>query len=656
MIRLIRLVKLALFLSGFSAALAALAAFVLSVGVWRQLPSGPELAQALDDVPQVPTVVDGRGVAVVPPVSERERGGEPGGPVARPDALPPFLLSDLGFSEGMGWLGLGLSPSGVWRELAGRAGSATVPYQVHRLLMRRAFASDSLALPEDRWTQLVGAVAAVKLAQSAPNEDLLAFYANAAQFVSGPLGGIEYAARTKYGTSASALTRPEALRLITCLPAPAECAGTEPSARRDSAYVRLLRRLRATGRMSDEEFDAALTPPPFRPAPAEHFRAGPALDLALDAADEALVALGWRTFGDGLTVEATFRLDLIEAVTPALQRAADSTPGASFASMLVLDPAGRVVVYAVAARSGPDGGTPRSRLAVLDVLRSEASLPASRMKPLLYVAYVEDLLSRGWSVEQILSHELPNAYRRPDGVVVSGCGGRPRVTLATAIRESCNGSAYWVLNEALSPERFAAFLRRLGIGVAPVYTLALGTEGVSELAFAAAYASLFAQEGARLRPRVLDRVLDRQGRAVYDASGWLPASASVAPGAAARIVRSLLGGTVEREQGGTAWRVLGADPSLADWDLALKTGTSESESRYRHLGVSGVVRPPGRNWYSVTVKVEGRLPAGLSAGHVAAPWPGTPSRRCAVQAPSAESACSCTCPVQLASVNSPLSP
>ncbi len=579
------------------------------VGLWHALPPGAEYRRAFAAAPLSSRVSDRTGLVANLPLGT---GAPTYTPVVSLGELPEGFLDELRLFEGMPRSGVPLG--GLWRTLRGQNGAAPLTAQAHRVLWQLEHPDESP--PHSAWWSLTQLVASVKIATYVPREAVEAFYVNHVQVVPGP-PGFEAAARGRFGKRAAELTPPEWRLLMACLSYPAHCRGEAPTPSRLAAFDAKTESAADRGLIPASALPSQRVPPSFATETAVFYRgAGPVLDRAAAETKQILHEGGWDFGRDGLTVTLTADLALSDSLARRLEDAVDATPGAEFASAVVLDPSGGVVVYAVGTRAGASG-RPRARGTVFDALDADRGHPASTLKVPLYVMLVQHYLNAGVPPDSIPKLRLPNHWVRPDGKPVSpGCGGARVLTLSAAIRCSANGVAAHALNEILSPVAFAQFLGTMGVRVEPHWSLALGVADVRAIDLAAVYATLIAQDGLLVRPHLVESVWTRDARPVYDASQWVWPTRRVADARAPRIVRQMLGGTVDA--GGTVRRLIADDPDLADWMPRFKTGSSEG--RYRWLTVVGTVVPPGGGGrHTVLVRMEGRLGRDLSAGRVAVP-------------------------------------
>jgi monofunctional glycosyltransferase len=102
------------------------------------------------------------------------------------------------------------------------------------------------------WRKAKEAVLATKLERSLPKRRILAIYLNVVELDAGVFG-IEAGARVRFGTGAAALSPAQAVVLASMLPAPLRVDLASPSTWLKRRSRRLLDRMHAAGRLSDDE-------------------------------------------------------------------------------------------------------------------------------------------------------------------------------------------------------------------------------------------------------------------------------------------------------------------------------------------------------------------------------------------------------------------
>jgi len=397
------------------------------------------------------------------------------------------------------------------------SGASTIPMQLARLAEPR---------PRTLASKLVEAFRALQLERGMTKDALLERYLNLVP-LGGNLRGVGAAAHAWFGKRAADLTAAEAALLVAALPAPGTRAPDAPGAR---AYRdRVLARMHDEGFLDDDAFRRALGAPAAvrrtafpDVAPHAWLRAGAGrttIDVATQCSVEAIAARA-RTDGvDGLAIV------VVENAT----RAVRALVGAPRASARVLD---------ATVRPRSAGSTLKPFLFALAFDRGLAA-PATRLLDLPFE-------TSDWS---------PTDFDRR-------CRGPVRADVALA--DSLNLPALR-LAAALPAGAFADALHRAGFRRVRAPTessvdLALGTDDVTALELAGAYAAL-AGDGVLEEPRLAG---PRRTGCVW-----------CSPGAAALVTRALADPTRPRPAGAPARGV------------AWKTGTS---SRRRDAWCAGYTR------------------------------------------------------------------
>ncbi len=206
--------------------------------------------------------------------------------------------------------------------------------------------------------------------------------------------------------------------------------------------------------------------------------------------------------------------------------------------------------------------------------------PGSTFKPFVYIAAVDN----GYSPDMSISAE-PFTWvgtgecagqRWSPGNMGGSSGERSlRTGLATS-----NNMITARLMDMVKPRTAALYARRMGIesdlfpgDVNPdcYMALALGTSDVTLLELTTAYATL-ANGGLYVEPTAVSRIEDRYGNVLYEAE---PTPREALPEETAFNVIDMMRGAVDY---GTAVRLRGQYGISSDYDLAAKTGTTQSNA------------------------------------------------------------------------------
>jgi membrane peptidoglycan carboxypeptidase len=416
--------------------------------------------------------------------------------------------------------------------------------------------------------KLVEALDAVQLQRHLTKDQILAAYLNRVYFGDG-VYGIATAAEHYFSRPVGRLSLAQAAALAGTIANPARFRPTAGPAAK-GRHDRVLDRMAAVGFAGPAQVAAAkrqplalhvhreaVHDPYFVDDVTRTLLDDPALDAALGPAGSA--ARRRAVFEGGLSVTTTLR--------PADQRQAEQAVQGQLAgtglggALVSLEPASGAVVAMV-------GGS--------DFARSQVNLatgqggggfpPGSSFK----VFYLVSALEQGIPVSTSFDTASPvtvTAPACPTGYTVHNAepsrGGRMALPQATA--ESVN-TYFAQLMVRVGTANAIQVARRMGI-TSPLHdycSLVLGTENVTPLELAGAYATL-AAGGVHCRPSVLARITGPSGRVLYE--GRPSCRRVIDPQVAATAV-GLLGGVVR--PGGTGFRAAIGRP------LAGKTGTTTS--------------------------------------------------------------------------------
>ncbi len=349
-------------------------------------------------------------------------------------------------------------------------------------------------------------------------DDILQAYINNTSFGVNALG-IEQASRSFFGKPASDLTLSEA-SLIAGLPQ--SPSGYNPYRHMDRAKSRqrtVLQRMVAVGYITQEEADGAFEAPlNLRPRQAGggggYFLDKVVRDLEERYGPEVV-------YNGGLRVTTTLDIHLQQWATEAVQKGAvrldkeiglaqsdDDTaefPQAALAAVDVNSGAVKAVV----------GGRDYSKSEYNRAIQNNRQ-PGSGFKPFLYYTALDslDITPATVFIDKKVTIPVTGAPDwTPDNFGREHSG--PMI-LKWALMNSVNSIAAQLIEE-LKPDKVIATARKCGISspLANVYSLALGSSGVSPLEMASAF-SVFASGGARHEPFWIWRVEDVYGRALEE--------------------------------------------------------------------------------------------------------------------------------------------
>jgi penicillin-binding protein 1A len=347
-------------------------------------------------------------------------------------------------------------------------------------------------------------------------EDILEAYIN--QIAFGPQAhGIEQAARTFFGKTASELNLAEAAMLAGLPKSPTRYNPYRHMERARQRQRIVLARMAATGYITPAQAQMARAAPIRLAATSRKARTGSYfLDMVTRYLEERYGADVVHHGGLKVTttIDPQLQIWAEEAVTDGLEGIAVMTGTANGdAADDTQKPQGALV--AVAAQSGAVkalvGGRSYGETAYNRAIQNHRQV-GSGFKPFTYYTALETL---GYTPATVL-------VDRPLTVPVRGADDwQPRnfsrtyygpIVLKKALMESVNTIAAQLI-QLSGPDAVAATAKRCGIHspLKPVYSLALGTSGVSPLEMAGAFAT-FATGGIRHEPFWIARVEDAQGR------------------------------------------------------------------------------------------------------------------------------------------------
>ena len=351
-------------------------------------------------------------------------------------------------------------------------------------------------------------------------EEILEAYINQIPF-GARSHGIEQAARAFFGKTASELNLAEAALLAGLPKSPTRYNPYRYWERAKQRQKVVLLRMVATGYISRSQAETAalapinLVPPRERLDTGSYFLDMIVRDLETTYGADVVHHGGLKVY---TTLDPRLQLYAAEAIRKGLQdldnrlqlpTATDENPHAS--------PQGALV--AVDTKSGAlralVGGRSYLHSAYNRAIRNQRQ-PGSGFKPFTYYTAFEKL---GFSPATLMVDQ-------PVTIPVTGAADwRPRnfgrsfsgpMVLKMALMKSVNTVAAQLI-EQVGPQSVIETARRCGIEspLQPVYSLALGTSGVSPLEMAAAFAT-FANGGSHHKPYWIARVEDAQGRILED--------------------------------------------------------------------------------------------------------------------------------------------
>lgn len=402
------------------------------------------------------------------------------------------------------------------------------------------------------------AMLSLSLERRLSKHDIFALYCNEiylGQRGAASVRGVRQAAVVFFGKELSQLSLAEAATLAGMIQSPARYSPVHhPEAARARRNV-VLAAMRENGAIDAEQL-ASASAEPVALAP----------DRSLDNSlapyfvdyVNRIARAEFETSGGVQRIYTTIDLELQQLAEQALQRQVDRLDkiyaGAKpQAALVALDPHTGNVLAMVGGRSYAESQLNRAT----DARRQ----PGSTFKPFVYATALEDGMS---PVRSFMDAPREFVYDRNKIYSPANYGGgysMREVTMRTGLVRSLNVVTVDVaLQTGLA--RIANLATRFGLPKPERYpALALGTEEVTPLQLAAAYA-VFVNEGRRVDPKVIASVSEPPG------THNLPSTDQVISPATSYMITNMLAAVIDR---GTARKARGAVPGTA---LAGKTGTS----------------------------------------------------------------------------------
>ena len=544
------------------------------IATWSVIPSGTELRAHAFTLRYATEVLDRNGHhltylhspdAVAVGHSNGGRGYNRPGPFVSINDVPEDLIEDLVAIEKL--RPLGFSPASFARAIyTWNGGASTISQQVYTSIV--GYKEHSLWR---KWAEMIGAV---KLSLSFSRDEILETYLNRIPWMDSEIVGLAYAARWMYDKHPSELERHEWLHMMARISRPS--AALED---REAAYRNRVSLLYSKGRLSDEERGRLMDQWSTETSPPDTPVLGPFVDRVRDQ----LHQLGGDQTASALEVVTSLDAQVQETVDEHLASIEEGTP-----TFLLMNSKKEVLGY----YGNPYPGD-------FDLLNRAVS-PASRFKTLVYASYIDTLQQQGLSSTAIQRQRLPTRFELGSGKIVHDRRANAGfANLRESLVHSYNAPAYTVA-ERVGAQQLASFTRSLDISISPFLSAALGTQPVSELDLASAYATLLLRRGRTGKPTFIRRIRDRRtGNVLYAHDAAPDEMPAVVSETTSQTLRDILGATTRV---GTARGL--TDPNHEDslWltnNLTGKTGTSSNESGYRVLGITGTI---GHHVYSLSVQ------------------------------------------------------
>ncbi|MEA2826778.1 MAG: hypothetical protein QOG43_1217, partial [Actinomycetota bacterium] len=279
---------------------------------------------------------------------------------------------------------------------------------------------------------------------------------------------------------------------------------------------------------------------------------------------------------DSERYQAVFRggLSIYTTLNPEYQRMAEEsvstilpdTDGKFTAAMVTVDPTSGAVRAMV---GGSDFGQTKFNL----VTDTQGRQTGSSFKPFTLVAALEQGIQTNDTILGTSPCVIPNPGSedwKPNNVE-GGASGVLSLTEATVNSVNC---AYARLIKLVGPVKVVDVAHRMGITneLQPYLSLTLGSELVTPLQMASAYATL-AADGEHHSPYVVDRIEDQNGKVVFRNE---PKGDRAISEQNARMANEVLTQVVQRGTG-TAARISG-------WDVGGKTGSTDNNTNAWFVG------------------------------------------------------------------------
>jgi penicillin-binding protein 1B len=456
----------------------------------------------------------------------------------------------------------------IWRN-ATRVGVVQGGSTITQQLAKNLFYSPQRTLARKVKEALAAVVLEVKYSKREILESYLnEIYLGQAGFVS--IYGVSEAAHRYFGKSLSDLTLGERAMIAGLIKGPNTYAPTKHLPMATQRRDVVLRVLRDRGRLTEEEWKAAVNEPVRVVPPDDVLAEAPYfVDTVLRQMEEAV----GTPLAEGLRIDSTLDPLIQQAATEALDRglaklgrtypALAGSDEPLQGAVVVLEPSTGSILALVGGRDYRQSQFNRA----VQARRQAGSL----FKPFVYLTAFE--ASRDGKTPYLTPASLladePVTFESETGAWSPKNYDRQfhgQVTLRDALEQSLNVPAVRVA-KTVGPHAVTALVHQLGVtsALGEDLSIALGSPAVSLLEIATAYGTI-ANGGIWVRPTAVRAASDREGAVLWNAT---PDRRQAVSPQAAYLVTSLLEGVMQR---GTASRakLLGLHGALAG-----KTGTTD---------------------------------------------------------------------------------
>jgi membrane peptidoglycan carboxypeptidase len=356
---------------------------------------------------------------------------------------------------------------------------------------------------------------AIRLEEQMTKQEILERYLNTVYFGNGAYG-LEAAANVYFTTTARQLTLGQGVLLASLIRNP---VGGDPFTQPEEAKSRrtlVADHMRDLGHLTAEEAEAIKaeplpTPPPERPVQGSDYFTEHVKQLLL--ADERLGATAQEriqaVFKGGLAIHTTLDPGFQQTAEAKVAEIVPDTGGTFTAALVSIEPQTGAVRTLVGG-----GGFDRSKF---NLVTQGGRHTGSAFKVFTLMAALEG----GYLPEDTILGTAPCVIPNPEAVDpiwevknVEGQGGGV-MTLSEATVNSVN-CAYARLIKILGPQKVVEVAKRMGIrsSIQPNLSLTLGTDDVTPLDMASAYATL-AADGERHTPYFIERVERPDGKVLF---------------------------------------------------------------------------------------------------------------------------------------------